>query len=111
MPQLAKNTTATVRPALRYRNASVAIEWLCQAFGFKQQLVMPGKNNTIAHAQLTFGNGLIMLGSVVDSEFGRLMKQPDEIGREETQASYLVVSDSDAVYKQAKTMGAKIVIG
>ena len=111
MPQLAKNTTATVIPALRYRNASVAIEWLCQAFGFKQQLVMPGKNNTIAHAQLTFGNGLIMLGSVVDSEFGRLMKQPDEIGGAETQASYLVVPDSDAVYKQAKTMGAKIVIG
>ena len=53
---------------------------------------------------------MIMLGSVVDSEFGRLLKQPDEIGGAETQASYLVVSDADAVYKQAKAMGAKIVI-
>ena len=28
----------------------------------------------------------------VDSEYGRLMKQPDEIGGAETQAAYLVVS-------------------
>ena len=57
MSQHAMNTIATLIPALRYRNASAAIEWLCRAFGFKQQLVVPGKNNTIAHAQLTFGKG------------------------------------------------------
>ena len=80
MSSPAKNTIATVIPCLRYRNSPAAIEWLCQAFGFEKQLVVPGKEGTIAHAQLKFGNGMIMLGSVVDSEFGRLMKQPDEIG-------------------------------
>ena len=42
MPGFAKNTTATVIPCLRYRDAPAAIEWLCRAFGFEAQLVVPG---------------------------------------------------------------------
>jgi hypothetical protein len=85
MSSLVKNTKATVIPCLRYRNAPAAIEWLCQAFGFEKHLVVPGEGNTIVHAQLSFGNGMIMLGSVLQTEFGQLMKQPDEIGGAETQ--------------------------
>ena len=110
MSSLAKNAKATVIPCLRYRNAPAAIEWLCQAFGFERQLVVPSKDGIIAHAQLSFGNGMIMLGSVVESEFGRLMKQPDQIGGAETQTTYVIVSDADALYAQAKAAGAKIVI-
>jgi uncharacterized glyoxalase superfamily protein PhnB len=99
-----------VIPCLRYRDASTAIEWLCQAFGFEKQLVVPGKDGTIAHAQLSFGNGMIMLGSVLDNEFGRLMKQPHEIGGAETQSAYMIVSDADAVYVRAKDAGAEIVL-
>ncbi len=110
MPGLAKNTTATVVPCLRYRDAPAAIEWLCRAFGFEAQLVVPGANGTVAHAQLRFGNGMIMLGSAVDSEYGRLMTQPDQIGGAETQAAYLVVSDADAVRAQAEAAGASFVI-
>jgi uncharacterized glyoxalase superfamily protein PhnB len=51
-----------------------------------------------------------MLGSVVDSEFGRLMKQPDEIGGAETQSCYVIVKDADAHYARAKAAGAKIVL-
>ena len=80
MSDLAKNTKATVIPCLRYRDAPAAIEWLCRAFGFEKHLVVPNQDGTIAHAQLSFGAGMVMLGSVVESEFGRLMKQPDEIG-------------------------------
>jgi uncharacterized glyoxalase superfamily protein PhnB len=112
MPTLAKDTRATLIPCLRYRDASGAIEWLCRAFGFEKHLVVPNEDGTIAHAQLTFGNGMIMLGSVlkVETEFGRLMKQPDEIGGFETQSAYVVVSDADAVYARAKAAGAEIVI-
>ncbi len=110
MPDFAKDTKATVIPCLRYRNAPAAIEWLCRNFGFEERLVVPNEDGTIAHAQLGFGNGMIMLGSVVESEFGRLMKQPDEIDGAETQSAYLVVSDADAIYKQAKAAGAEIVI-
>jgi uncharacterized glyoxalase superfamily protein PhnB len=110
MSSLAKNTRATVIPCLRYRNAPAAIEWLCQAFGFEKHVVVPGNGETIAHAQLSFGNGMIMLGSVKDSQFDQLMKQPDEIGGAETETAYVVVSDADAIYARAKAVGAKIVL-
>ena len=110
MSGIAKNTKATVIPCLRYRNAPAAIEWLCQTFGFEKQLVVPIEDGTIAHAQLSFGNGMIMLGSVQDTEFGRLMKQPDEIGGAETQSAYVIVADADLVYKRAKAAGAEIVL-
>jgi uncharacterized glyoxalase superfamily protein PhnB len=110
MSTFAKNTKATIIPCLRYRNAPDAIEWLCEAFGFVKQGVVRNPDGTIAHAELTFGNGMIMLGSIVDSEFGRLMKQPDEIGGAETQTAYVIVKDADAVYSRAKAAGAKIVL-
>jgi uncharacterized glyoxalase superfamily protein PhnB len=110
MDSLAKSTTATVIPCLRYRNAPAAIDWLCEAFGFERQLVVPGESGTIAHAQLRFGNGMIMLGSATDCEFGRLMKQPDETGGAETQCAYLIVTDPDAIYAKARAAGARIAI-
>ena len=61
MLKFAKNTQATVISYLRYRDAPVAIEWLCNTFGFEKHLVVPNVDGTIAHAQLSFGNGMIML--------------------------------------------------
>jgi uncharacterized glyoxalase superfamily protein PhnB len=110
MPTVAKNTRVTIIPCLRYRNAPAAIEWLCQTFGFEKQLVVPNEDGTIAHAQLSFGNGMIMLGSVRANEFGRLMKQPDEIGGAETQSAYVIVSDADLIYQRAKAAGAEIIL-
>ena len=110
MSSLAKNTRATVIPCFRYRNAPAAIEWLCATFGFEKHLVVPNDDGTVAHAQLSFGNGMIMVGSAVDSEFGKLMKQPDEIGGFATQSPYVIVSDADVVYARAKLAGAVILI-
>jgi len=112
MPSSEKNSGAVVIPCLRYRDAPRAIEWLCAAFGFDRQAVYSNPDGTIAHAQLTFGNGMIMLGSVTDreTEWGRLIKQPDEIGGAETQSAYLVVPNADAIYARAKAAGAEIVI-
>jgi hypothetical protein len=36
-----------------------------------------------------FGNGMIMLGSARDDEFGRWVKPPREIGGAGTQSAYL----------------------
>ena len=106
----AKSTRVTVIPGLRYRDAPAAIEWLVKAFGFEKHLVVPKPDGTIVHAQLSFGNGMIMLGTAVDSEFGRLIKQPDQIGGAETQTAYVIAKDADAHYARAKAAGAKIVI-
>jgi uncharacterized glyoxalase superfamily protein PhnB len=105
----AKITTSTVIPAMRYRDAAAAIEWLCNAFGFQNHLVVPGDNGGIAHAQLSFGNGMIMLGSARDDEFGQWVKPPREIGGVGTQSAYVIVDDADAHYARAKAAGAEIV--
>src|SRR5438477_4309537 len=68
---------ATIIPSLRDRNAAVAIEWLCRVFGLRKNLVVPDDSGGVAHAQLSFGDGMIMLGSVRENERGRFIKQPD----------------------------------
>lgn len=61
---------------------------------FEKQLNVPNEDNTIAHAQFSFGNGIIMLGSVskLENEFGQLTGQPGEVGGMETQSPYLILS-------------------
>lgn len=56
---------------------------------------------------------MVMLGSVLEkeTEWGRLIKQPDEIGGAETQSAYVIVDDADTLYARAKNAGAKIVVG
>jgi uncharacterized glyoxalase superfamily protein PhnB len=111
MSNHAKACTATVIPSLRYRNALAGIEWLVRAFGFEKNAVYLGPNDTVAHAQLSFGNGMIMLGSVDNGgEMGKLMVQPDEIGLRVTHGIYLVVDDADAIYATAKAAGATMVL-
>ena len=68
------DTLSTIIPTLRYRDAPAAIDWLCKAFGFEALLVVPGENATIAHAQLTFGSGMIMLGSAGEFKIRRTTK-------------------------------------
>ena len=109
MAERSNGAPATIIPAMRYRDASAAIEWLCRAFGFEEHFVVPGENGKIAHAQLTFGNGMIMLGSGHDGPYDELVVQPDEAGGV-TQAPYIVVAEVDAHYERAKKAGAEIVI-
>jgi len=97
-------------PCLRYRDAHVAIDWLCNAFGFERH-AMHADEHAVHHAQLTYGGGMVMLGSVsVAGEWSRHMAQPDEIGDRETQSCCVVVDDADAHYATAKAAGAEIVI-
>ena len=110
MPSPVTHGKTHIIPCLRYRDAPAAIEWLCRVFGFDKHLVVPNPDGSIAHSQLSLGNGMVMLGSVLDTPFGALMKQPDEIGGAETQSSYLVVPDADAVYARVKAQGGRIVI-
>ena len=110
MQDLKNQGPATISPGMRYRNAPAAIEWLCRAFGFEKHLVVPGPNDTIVHAQLTYGNGMIMLSSKLDTEFNQLIKQPEELGGVETQSPYVIVPDADAHYARAKRAGATIAL-
>ncbi len=102
----AKN--AAIIPTLRYRDAAAAIEWLCRAFGFEKHMVVPGKDGTIAHAQLTFENAMIMLSSPTDNELAKLQR-PAAPGEPVTQSAYIIVPDADAHHARAVAAGAKVV--
>lgn len=84
---------STVIPSIRYQDAPAAIEWLCQAFGLVKNAVYANPDGTIAHAQLTYGGGMVMLGS-------------GEKGSSEAQGIYIVAADCDGVYAMAKAAGA-----
>ena len=74
MNTFAKDTRSNIIPTPRYKEASAAIQWLCEAFGLEKHLVVLGERDEIAHAQLKFGNGMIMVGSARNDEFGKLQQ-------------------------------------
>ena len=106
---IAKQTTATVIPALQYEDAPAAIDFLCKAFGFEKNAVYEGEGGTIAHAQLTLGHGMVMLGSANDGDYGKLLRRPRAAGGV-TMSVYCIVQDPDARALVGKTSDAKICI-
>jgi uncharacterized glyoxalase superfamily protein PhnB len=110
MPTLAKDTVSTIIPSLRYDDALVAIDWLCRAFGFEKQAVYADGKGIVQHAQLVFGNGMIMLGSTGNAgPWNERIAQPRSIGGRETQCPCVIVADCEAHYARAKAAGAEIV--
>lgn len=104
-----KDTTATIVPNLAYKDAPKAIDWLCEAFGLAKHMVIPDESGLIVHAQLKFGNGMVMISSARESVADKILYSPDEVDGKNTQGLYLVVTDADAHFAQAKNAGAKIV--
>ncbi|HEV8629967.1 MAG TPA: VOC family protein [Thermoanaerobaculia bacterium] len=100
------STTATVFPFLRYRDARAAIAWLTAALGFTEKAIHDAPDGSVGHAELRFGDGLVMLGSANDDAFG--IRPPRELGGATTACS-LVVTDLDAHHALACAAGAAIV--
>ena len=110
---LPKKSKVNVIPGMRYHDAPAAIDWLCRAFGFEKHLVVPGeKEGVIAHAQLRYGNGMVMLGTAGThgGGFDELMTTPREIQGRETQSAYVIVEDVDAHHDRAVGAGAEVVM-
>ena len=100
---------STVISAMRYRGPHKMIDWLCDTFGFTRKAVHDDGNGGVAHAELTLGDGMIMLGSARDDDFAKVQK-PATADNLVTQSAYIVVPDADAVYDKAKANGAIIVL-
>lgn len=98
-------------PCLGYRDADAAVHWLTRAFGFKEHAVYRDEAGKVVHAELVFGNGMIMLGPDGGGEFGRMvMTLPERAGGRCTQTIYVVVEDVDAHCARAAAEGAEILI-
>lgn len=98
--------TATVWPALRYRDARAAIRFLVDAFGFEEVVSFPGEDESIvSHAELRWPEGGgIMLGSArADSVISELPPGTGSI--------YVVTAEPDTLFERATAAGARIVQG
>lgn len=94
-------------PFMNYQDAPAALDWLSEAFGFQRASVHEGPNGTIAHAEMRFGEGLIMLGSAGENDLG--MKTARELGAV-NQGIYIIVDNEiDEHYERAVAAGAEIV--
>jgi uncharacterized glyoxalase superfamily protein PhnB len=103
---MASTAHPNIFPALRYRDANAAIEWLERAFGFQEKVVYRGEDGAVNHAELALGAGLVMLGqSRPDGWLGG--HTPD--ARASTASIYIVVADPDTHYERARAAGAEIV--
>ncbi len=96
----------TIFPALRYRDARAAIEWLDRAFGFELHAVHEGPGGTIGHAELALDDAMIMLGSVPDDDDSDDSKPPPG-----GTSIYVFVDDVDALAERARAAGADVVRG
>src|ERR1700737_2756849 len=98
--------TQAIFPCLFYKDARAAIEWLSTAFGFEPVAVYPDDGETVAHAELRYRGGVVMLGSVDGhEEHGWLERRPG-VG-----SIYVVVDDPDAHFEHARQAGAQILEG
>ena len=91
----------SVHPYLRYRDAPAAIDWLERAFGFERRDVIENPDGTIAHAEMRWGSGTIMLASERDDPHAP---------RAGKGWNYVVIEDADAHHDRARAAGAEIVM-
>jgi len=99
-------------PCLRYADAPAAIGFLCDAFGFERHAVYADDKDpsVIHHAQLVDRGNMIMLASIVASEWADKagLRTVTEAGGN-TQTAYVVIDDVDAHAARARAAGAEIV--
>ena len=90
---------------MTYGDPAAAIDWLERALGFERSSVHEDPQGRIAHAELRFGDGMVMLGPSGPNDFG--LKTARELGAA-SQGVYLVVDDIDACFARVTAAGAAI---
>jgi uncharacterized glyoxalase superfamily protein PhnB len=96
---------ATICPTLLYADAQAAVRMLTEAFGFTADAVYTGEGNRIVHAELSYGTGVVMLGSKGrEGMFSEAMRDAGPAG------VYVVVEDADEHHRRAAAHGVEILM-
>ncbi|MDR3510826.1 MAG: VOC family protein [Caulobacteraceae bacterium] len=98
------------RPSLTscpcYRDAKAALVWLEEAFGFEPSMVILGPDGEVAHSEMRFGDGLIMVGN----EWSENHSSPLRLEGRNTQTIHVQLDeDVDAHCERARRAGAEII--
>jgi uncharacterized glyoxalase superfamily protein PhnB len=100
-----------IASSLYCRDAAAMIDWLCTAFDFELRLRVDGEGGRVEHSELTYGDGVVMVGSERAGAMRRFetdMRSPLSVGAN-TQGMMIYVDDVDAHCAKARAAGAKIV--
>ena len=97
----------SVSSALSYKDPKAALRWLEKAFGFEQSMVILGPDDELAHSEMRFGNGIIMVGN----EWSPRHKSPANLDGLNTQTVHVQLNeDVDAHCERARKAGAVILM-
>jgi uncharacterized glyoxalase superfamily protein PhnB len=99
------------RPALGsaivYEDPKAALAWLEEAFGFEPAMVITDAKGNIAHAEMAFGDGYIMVGR----EWADFTSTPGHVGGKNTQSVHVHLdADVDGHCERARAAGAVILV-
>ena len=93
--------------AVSYRDPWAALDWLEKAFGFERSMVITDKDGRLAHSEMKFGDGYLMVGS----EWADFVASPASVGGKNTQSIHVQLRDGiDAHCDRARAAGAAIVM-
>ncbi len=103
MPTNPPENMPRITPYLYYEDVAGALDWLANAYGFKERMRMPGEGGSVIHAEMEMADGVIMLGCPSPD-----YENPAKLGAS-TQGLYVFVDDVDKHFQHAKDSGATIV--
>lgn len=96
----------SISSSLFYQNPKAAIEFLRDAFGFELTFLLEDENGNLAHSQMSWGDGMIMVGT----EWSDNHKSPKSIGGKCTQTCHIQMNAGiDAHCETARKAGAEII--
>lgn len=91
-----------VAPYLMYEDPSAALDWLVEAFGFRERFRHIRPEGWVDHAELEVGDGLVMLGKP-SADY----RSPQSLGGA-TSLVHVYVDDARAHCERARAAGAVI---
>jgi uncharacterized glyoxalase superfamily protein PhnB len=93
--------------AVFYRDPRAALDWLEKAFGFERSMVITDKDGRLAHSEMKFGDGYLMVGS----EWADFVASPASVGGKNTQLIHVQLQDGIDVHcERARAAGAAILM-
>ncbi len=92
-----------ITPYLLYADLEGAMEWLTNAFGFRERMRQAGPDGKARHAEMDLGDD----GTVLMGWPGPAYRTPKQLGQV-TQHLYVRVDDVDALFERASKAGAHV---
>jgi uncharacterized glyoxalase superfamily protein PhnB len=103
-----------VIPMLSYEDGIAALEWLSNAFGFRETARLMWPDGRLSHGEMEAGDGLIMLASPTpDYQSPKRHREVCDQARKWSAVSWIIdgvlvhVDDLDAHFRRARAAGAR----